>query len=202
MTRGRLGRPARAEAERGRRPARHRPTLLVLCGPSHAGKSTFAEQHCRGFTVVSSDRIRRGLTGRCPRSRREARTWEVFEQQKQEALRNGRDVVLDACHLSTRARWHSVQGPNARHRKVCTVFDLPLEEIVARCRRTGRVALGEVERMWQAFQACKPTAGELRRLGFDEVRVLRDGGRRRVRLGREPGSQAAGERRSSEVAAG
>lgn len=192
MTRGHLGRPARAEAERGRRPARHRPRLLVLCGPSHAGKSTFAEQHCRGFTVISSDRIRRGLTGRCPRSRREARTWEVFEQQKQEALRNGRDVVLDACHLSTRARWHSVQGPNARHRKVCIVFDLPLEAILARCRRTGRVALGEVERIWQAFQASKPTAGELRRLGFDEVRVLRDGGRRRVRLGREPGSRAAG----------
>jgi predicted kinase len=174
----------------------------VLCGPSHSGKSTFAEQHCLGFTVISSDRIRRGLAGRWPRSRREARTWEVFEQQKQEALRNGRDVVLDACHLSTRARWHSVQGPNARHRKVCIVFDLPLGEILARCRRTGRVAQGEVERMWQAFQASKPTAGELRRLGFDEVHVLRDGGRRRVRLGPEPGSRAAGKRRSGEVAAG
>jgi len=192
MTRSRPKRPARARAERGRRPARHRPILHVLCGPSHAGKSTFAEQHCRGFTVVSSDRIRRGLTGRCPRSRREARTWETFEQQKLEALRSGRDVVLDACHLSTRARWHSVQGPNARHRKVCIVFDLAREAILARCRRTGRVAVGEVERMWQAFQASKPAAAELRRLGFDEMHVLRDGGRRRVRLGREPGRRAAG----------
>jgi predicted kinase len=181
-----------ARAERGRRPARHRPRLLVLCGPSHAGKSTFAEQHCRGFTVIGSDRIRRGLTGRCPRSRREARTWEAFEQQKQEALRNGRDVLLDACHLSTRARWHSLQGPNGGHRKVCIVFDLPLEAILARRRRTGRVALGEVERMWQAFQASKPTAGELRRLGFDEMHLVRQGGRRRVRLGPEPGSRAAG----------
>jgi len=202
MTRGHLGQPARARAERGRRPAKHRPILHVLCGPSHAGKSTFAEQHCRGFTVVSSDRIRRGLTGRCPRSRREARTWEVFEQQKQEALRNGRDVVLDACHLSTRARWHSVQSPNARHRKVCIVFDLPLEAILARCRRTGRVALSDVERMWQAFQASKPTAGELRRLGFDEVHLVRQGGRRRARLGREPGRRAARKRRAGEVAAG
>ena len=30
MTRGRLGRPARAEAERGRRPARHRPSPFGL----------------------------------------------------------------------------------------------------------------------------------------------------------------------------
>jgi predicted kinase len=142
--------------------------------------------------VVSSDRIRERLTGRCPRSRREARTWEAFERQKRRALRKGRDVVLDACHLSRRARWHSVQGPNGGHRKVCTVFDLPLEAVLARCRRTGRLALGEVERMWQAFQASKPTAGELRRLGFDEMHVVRQGGRRRVRLGRESGRRAAG----------
>jgi len=160
------------------RPGRRQPVLLVLCGPSHAGKSTFAARHCKGFEVVNSDRTREGLTGRCPRSRREARTWEAFEQQKQEALRNGRDVVLDACHLTRRARWHSVQGPNARHHKVCTVFDLPLEAVLARCRRTGRLAPDEVERMWRAFHLSKPTADELERLGFDEVHVLRDGGRR------------------------
>jgi predicted kinase len=163
-----------------------RPLLHVLCGPSHAGKSTFAERHCKGFEVVSSDRIREGLTGRCPRSRREARTWETFERQKWEALSKGRDVVLDACHLSKRARWHSVQGPNDRHRKVFVLFDVPLGTVLARCRRTGRLPLLEAERMWRAFQASKPTTGELRRLGFDEVHLVGDGGRRRVRLGREP----------------
>lgn len=196
MTRGHLGRPARAKAERGRRRARHRPILHVLCGPSHAGKSTFAAQHCKGFEMVNSDRIRERLTGRYPRSRREARTWEVFEQQKREALRNGCDVVLDACHLSRRARWHSVQGPNDGHRKVCTVFDLPLEAVLARCRRTGRLPLDEAERIWRAFQESKPTGEELRRLGFDEVHVLREGGRRRIRLGREPVRGAVKRRRT------
>ena len=105
-------------------------------------------------------------------------------------------MVLDACHLSRRARWHSLQGPNDGHRKVCTVFDLPLGAILARCRRTGRLPLDEAERMWRAFQASKPTAEELRRLGFDEVHVLREGGRRRIRLGREPVRGAVRRRRT------
>jgi predicted kinase len=165
---------------------RRQPVLLVLCGPSHAGKSTFAARHCKGFEVVNSDRIREGLTGRCPRSRRESRTWEAFERQKREVLTAGRNVVLDACHLSVRARWHSVQGPNDRHWKVCTVFEPQLGVVLARCRRTGRLPPDEVERMWRAFQASKPTADELERLGFDEVHLVGDGGRRRLRLGRKP----------------
>jgi len=152
--------------------------------------------------VVNSDRIREGLTRRCPQSRREARTWEAFERQKRKALRDGRDVVLDACHLSRRARWHSLQGPNDGHRKVCTVFDLPLEAILERCRRTGRLPLDEAERMWRAFQANKPTADELERLGFDEVHVLGKGGRRRVRLGREPPRRGARRLRNSELLPG
>ena len=148
--------------------------------------------------VVSSDRLRRQLGTRFGDSRCEPTVWEAFEQQKREALSDGRDVVLDACHLSRRARWHSLQGPNDGHRKVCTVFDPPLEGILARCRRTGRLPLDEAERMWRAFQASKPTAEELRRLGFDEVHVLREGGRRRIRLGREPLRQAVRRRGTRE----
>jgi len=173
------GRPAAAKAERPGQPAGHRPVLLVLCGPSHAGKSTFAARHCRGFEVVSSDRIRRGLGARFGDARHEPRVWEAFARRKREALRAGRNVVLDACHLSPEARWHSVQGPNGRHRKVLVLFDVPLGTVLARCRRTGRLAPAEAARMWRAFQACRPTADELERLGFDEVHAVDGAGRRR-----------------------
>jgi len=156
-----------------------RPVLLVLCGPSHAGKSTFAARHCRGFEVVSSDRIRWGLGARFGDARAKPRVWEAFDQLKCAALRAGRNVVLDACHLSPEARWHSVQGPNRRHRKVFVLFDVALGAVLARCHRTGRLALHEAERMWRAFQATRPTAGELRRLGFDEVHAVDGAGRRR-----------------------
>jgi predicted kinase len=95
--------------------------------------------------------------------------WEAFESEKRKALREGRNVVLDACHMSRKARRHALQGPNARHRKVCVVFDVPLEKVRQRCRQARRVPLAEVERMWRACQACKPTALESRREGFEEV---------------------------------
>ena len=173
------GRPATAEAEGSGPPAGCRPVLLVLCGPSHAGKSTFAARHCSGFVVVSSDRIRRGLGTRFGDVQCEPSVWEAFDRLKREALGAGRNVVLDACHLSPEARWHSVQGPNRRHRRVFVLFDVPLATVLARCRRTGRLPPDEAERMWRAFQVSRPTAGELRRLGFDEVHVVDGDGRRR-----------------------
>jgi len=37
------------------------PKLVVLCGPSHVGKSTFAGRLGPAFTVVSTDQIRSRL---------------------------------------------------------------------------------------------------------------------------------------------
>jgi predicted kinase len=145
------------------------PVLVVLCGPSHAGKSTFARRFCKGCTIVSSDRIRKERGTAFGRPQEERVVWEAFESEKRKALREGRNVVLDACHMSRSARWHALQGPNARHRKVCVVFDVPLCAIRDRCVRDRRLSVNEAERMWRAFQACKPTALELRREGFEEV---------------------------------
>jgi len=169
MRDGRAAKSCRAKGDRGGWPSKASPVLVVLCGPSHAGKSTFARRLCKGFTVVSSDRIRkaRGATYGC--SRQEQIVWEAFESEKRRALREARNVVLDACHMSRRARRHALQGPNARHRKVCVVFDVPLSAIRERCAQARRLSVNEAERMWRAFQACKPTALELRREGFEEV---------------------------------
>jgi len=145
------------------------PVLVVLCGPSHSGKSTFARRFCKGFRIVSSDRIRkeRGTVfGRCQEERV---IWDAFESEKRKALREGRSVVLDACHMSRKARRHALQGPNARHRKVCVVFDVPLSAIRKRCVQARRLSGNEAERMWRAFRARKPTALELKREGFEEV---------------------------------
>ena len=152
------------------------PRLIVLCGPSHAGKTTLAQRLCKGFTVTSSDEVRKRL--RLPGSfegpRHETRVWKVFESMKCKALRKKRNVVLDACHMSRRARWHSLQGPNAQHVKICVVFNLPFQTIRERCLKQKRVPLKEVERMWLGFQNSKPTEDELRRHGFDEVYFVKE----------------------------
>jgi len=84
------------------------------------------------------------------------------------------NVVLDACHISKRARWHSLQGPNDYHVKICIVFDVPLRTIRERCLEQKRVPLNEVEQMWKGFQSTKPTEDELRLQGFDEVYFVKE----------------------------
>ena len=170
--------------------ARVGPVFVVLCGPSHSGKSTLAQGLGKGFEVVSSDAIRQRL-GQGFRGRHcERRVWEVFEAEKHKALESGRSVVLDACHMSKAARWHALQGPRARHRKVCVVFDVPIDTVRERCVKAGRVPLEEVERMWRVFQRDKPTAAGLRREGFDDVCFV---GRERELTGTcRPGRSAVG----------
>ena len=159
-----------------RRRADGRPVLIVLCGPSHSGKSTFAARYLKDFTVISSERIRakHGIT--FARFDDEAEVWEAFESQKRQALAEGCDVVLDACHMSERARWHALQGPNTRYRKICIVLDFPLETIRARCLKDARLPLKEVERMWRAFQWQKSTPQKLLAEGFDEVYLVGEQG--------------------------
>lgn len=148
--------------------------LIVLCGPSHSGKSNFARKLRPSFKVVNSDKIRKRLTGSNAISKNESNIWMRFKSNKCRFLRRGYNVILDTCHISKRARWHSLQGPNRHHKKICVVFDLPLRTIRRRCLKEKRVSLKEVERMWKDFQDNKPTVQELKREGFDEVYFVRE----------------------------
>ena len=151
---------------------REPPMLVVLCGPSHAGKTTFAQRISKvgnNFEIISPDQIRKQLSIGFQDSRYESRVWDIYESMKRKTLEKGCNVVLDACHITEKARWHALQGPNQHHRKICVVFDLPLRTIRERCLSEKRVSLKEVKRMWQAFQCSKPSPKELKLQGFDEV---------------------------------
>jgi len=154
--------------------SRESPKLIVLCGPSHAGKTTFARKLRKNFTIINTDEIRKRSSVSFGDSRRETKVWDTYKSMKRKALEKGHNVVLDACHISKRARWHSVQGPNSHRRKICIVFDLPLQTIRQRCIREKRMSLEEVERMWKDFQDNKPTVRELKQLGFERVYFVKE----------------------------
>lgn len=152
--------------------AEQQPVLVVLCGPSNVGKTTFARrlsEISENFTIISPDEIRKQLSVSFGDPKHEAKIWEIYESLKRKALKAGRNVVLDACHISKRARWHALQGPNQQYRKICIVFDLPLRTVMERRDKEKRVSSKEVRRMWQAFQHSKPSPKELKLQGFDEV---------------------------------
>jgi len=156
-----------------RKTPRESPKLIVLCGPSHAGKTRFAQRLGDNFTVISPDEIRKRLPISFGDSKHESKVWDIYEAMKNKALKKGHNVVLDACHMSKRARRHSLQGPNTKHRKICVVFDLPLRTIRERCLKEKRMSLKEVKRMWKDFQDNKPSAEELEHEGFDAVYFIR-----------------------------
>jgi len=141
--------------------------IVVLCGPSHSGKSTFARRFAKGFTVVSSDDVRKSPTGKSELSEHEGSVWAEFSASKRRALRAGHDIILDASHLSTRTRRHALEDVDDRYRKVCVVFDRPFHVIEKRCLRERRMSLRVVREIWKRFK--KPTRQELLQEGFDEV---------------------------------
>ena len=102
--------------------------LTVLCGPSHSGKSSFAKE-LKNFVIVNSDNIRKEITGEYKLSGQEDLVWRTFSARKLIALKNNRNVVLDACHLSPGSRWHALRGVGRNYNKTCIVFDIPIREI-------------------------------------------------------------------------
>jgi protein phosphatase len=148
--------------------------IIVLCGASHSGKSTFAQRFGDRFTIISSDAIRKEITGKYALSEDEDSVWAEFSARKERALRAGRNIVLDACHLSKKGRRHSLEGVNGGYRKICVVFDLPFSVIKERCIRENRMPLATVREIWKRFK--KPTKEELLKDGFDEAHFVRTNG--------------------------
>ena len=74
------------------------PLLIVLSGPSHAGKSTLAKEISEvgeNFQIISPDQIRKQLSVSFGDSKHEAKVWDIYESMKRKALENGHNIILD-----------------------------------------------------------------------------------------------------------
>lgn len=84
------------------------PDLIVMMGIPGSGKSTWAKQYVfrcdASFSIVSSDEIRKQVTGKLNDQSRNDEVWEVVVNQVQGALRSGRNVILDATNTSSDKR--------------------------------------------------------------------------------------------------
>jgi predicted kinase len=142
---------------------------IVLCGVTHSGKTTYAKRlmkkyPAKDYAYINTDGIRESLHGsREIKSFDEAAVWNLFEAAKRSALRDGRNIILDACHISKNARWHALNGVNGDHRKVCVVFNTPLKVIKKRVRKAKRLNEAVLLSMYSSFSMPQMTEG------FDEI---------------------------------
>jgi len=138
--------------------------LIVLCGTSHCGKSTYAAK-LRGYNVINSDTIRYNLTGSNGLGSSDGKVWDLFNRLKLECIEKGENIVLDACHITPQARWHALQNADG-YKTICVLFDVKLNTVKSRCKEKWATE------MWRTFSKTKPTKSDLLDEGFDEVIIV------------------------------
>ncbi len=156
--------------------------FVMLVGIPASGKSTLSRDfRDSGYTVLSSDEIRLGLScesseQRLDKAAHNALNRRVFESifaQARAALENGDSVVVDATNLSRKRRRAFLQGlVGIRCTKRCFLFIASPE--VCKSRNSARNELTrvpdeEMQRMLCSFEA--PSYAE----GWDEILPVADG---------------------------
>lgn len=116
--------------------------LTVLVGLPGSGKSTFAGRIAEkaGGTVVSTDELRRFLTGRYHDLSEDELVFHLAEEMTTYYLSQGRHVIVDATNITRRKRAPFVQiakrlGCRARAVVVAVSRDVALERNLAREKR-------------------------------------------------------------------
>ena len=81
--------------------------LIMLSGAPGSGKSTYAANLPGNVVIVSTDEIRKEMTGEYANWGREKEMWAEFNRRATKALASSSDVtvVLDATFLNNRNRW-------------------------------------------------------------------------------------------------
>lgn len=158
-----------------------RPSLVVLCGPSACGKSTFAKKHFRPTQVISSDWAR-GLVCDDERDQRfNTQAFDLVYFLLNQRLPLNRLCVVDSTALTAPAR-RDLLALAKRNQVPSTalIFHVPLETCVERDRTRERsVGRPIIEKQFQNFEL---SLGAIRHEGFDQVLDLHNENLEEVRF--------------------
>jgi len=134
------------------------PGLVVLCGPTASGKSSFAARCFEEQEVVSLASCRSLLGEDGPTGRTDEAALGVFHAIVDARLQLGRWVVADACSLDSSERLSLLQAAR-RNQLPATliVFDADLEACAERARAMGRLETpADLEAQGRALRTCAP----------------------------------------------
>jgi predicted kinase len=155
-------------------------SLVLLVGPPAAGKTTFAARLVAAGVVeaggvLSSDELRRVLTGSEADTSRDRNVFSALRARLRERLTAGRTTVIDATNLGRPRRQRYAAMAAAAGRPVVAVrFDVPIPELLARnSKRDREVPPGAVVGMARDM-ARESRMEELRLDGCDVVLEARD----------------------------
>lgn len=146
------------------------PELMVMCGLSGSGKSTWAEREAKqwGYEIVSSDDIRAEL-GDVNDQSRNNEVFQIFYQRIKDHLKLGHHVIADATFLTIKERRRILEEvKDIRCYKTCTIKAIPFEKCLENNKsRDRQVPETVIYRQRAKFQV--PFEEE----GWDEITVSR-----------------------------
>ena len=143
--------------------------LIMLIGLPASGKSTWSSKYMECYKnteLVSSDSIREEVFGDINDQAHNEEVFNIVHKRVVSAIKNGKDVILDATSLSRKRRIHFIKSiPECEVRAI--VFAIPFEECCKRnAARKKVVPQSAMERMYRSFQP--PHYAE----GFDDIQIV------------------------------
>lgn len=75
------------------------PEVIVICGLSGSGKSTWITKHCVNHQVISLDKIRQALTGSEADQRQNKKVIAIAKEHLKDCLRKRQSIVWDATNI-------------------------------------------------------------------------------------------------------
>ena len=146
--------------------------LYLMCGIPGSGKSTYAKMNkdLRYCKYISRDDIRYSLLkDGDDYFSKEKQVFRVFITQINQAIIMGRDVVVDATHISRASRARVLRNLEGRcnlDKIVCICMTTPLLDCLQRnAMRSGRAKVPDKSIKEMAHNFEKPSYDE----GFDEI---------------------------------
>lgn len=128
--------------------------LVLTCGASGAGKSTWIAKNLPDYQVISLDDLRETISGQRARQEHNGQVRQQAKEDLKAALRNKRNVVWDATNLRQDFREALIQLGRDYHALVTlVVFLLPEEEIITYNRqREHSVPDAVLHKQLEAYQ--------------------------------------------------
>ena len=163
----------------------HEPSLVVLCGPAGAGKTTLARRCFAPTEVVSADVVRAMLCDDPSEQRINDEVFEVLHRIVEVRLKQGRLTVVDATNLEASARQPLRRlAKQSRLPTHLVVLDAPVELTRQRNAQRDRQVSESVLRQHSQLLSRLPDALEKER--WDRVDTLDASALAEVVLKRSP----------------
>jgi protein phosphatase len=158
-----------------------RPSIVVLCGLSGCGKSTFAKRHFRPTQIISSDWAR-GLVCDDERDQRfNTQAFALLHFLVEQRLTLNRLCVVDSTALTPQARKDLLNlAKKCQVPTTLVLFNVPLETCIERDKKRERtVGQAIIERQFQGFELSRDA---IRQEGFDQVVELQGADAEKVQI--------------------